>query len=206
MKKTLIILAVVVIAGSAYYFFMGPQSGSPLATPTPTPSVSAGGGVPFKSTALGITFSYIPTVDDQAFAVKESGDTVYVYPADLPYTSGQFVKVFQKRTDETLEASIRRQVLAGFSATDCTVEIDRSNIYPGASVAEIGYAPPASADEPYWTNAKLCNEKYARTNGIRYFLYDDAHPDRFVYLDIGQYAIFGDGKTPWQDTLRIVAK
>jgi hypothetical protein len=56
---------------------------------------------------------------------------------------------------------------------------------------------------PAWANASLCNEAYAKTNGLRYFLYDTNHPGIFAFFDIGQYAIpSGEGNEPWEDTFR----
>lgn len=196
----LVVVVIVAVAGAAYFFMKGPQE----ALPTPTPAV--GESVTYTSEPLGVTFAYVQRTDYGTVSVREEGNRIYVFPSDMEPRAGQFVEVFDKRTDETFEASIRRQILAGFPSPDCRIELARSNIYSGAWVAEISYPPQTSAEEPFWANAKLCNERYAQANGIRYFLYDDRYPDHFVYLDIGQYAIPGRDSIPWHETLRITER
>ncbi len=196
MKKLLILVPIIVVAAAGYWYF----------TRTNTPERPSGGTV-YTSKALGITFSYLPSLDDQTFAVKESGNRIYVYMAKNEATTGQYVEVFDKRTNESFEQSIRRQILANYPSTSCKVELTRSNIYPGAWVAEIGYPPATNASDPFWVNAPLCNDKYDKTNGVRYFLYDETHPDRFVFLSVGQYGIPGTSRNnSWTDTLRIIAR
>jgi|GEM_PF-4455794 len=120
---------------------------------------------------------------------------------------GQSVEIFKKDADETLEAAIKRIILANYSSPDCKIEIKSlpANSYRGEYiVANISYPAPSNAQDPYWVNAPLCNQDYARTNGIRYFSYDPLIPNKFAFFDIGQYAITIDAENsvPWQNTFK----
>ncbi|HXK36000.1 MAG TPA: hypothetical protein VJ553_00255 [Candidatus Paceibacterota bacterium] len=203
MKRiTLSVLVVVVLLVGAYVLWPSIQQQQPE-TSTPTASPVVGESRTFSSGVLGISFQYIPLHPESVtVAVKEVGDRIYVYDTRTGYEGGQFVEQFSKKTNETFEASIRRQILAGFTG-QCTVELARSNIYSGGWIAEIGYPDPSDPNDPPWENAQYCNEDYAQTNGIRYFLYDEDFPDRFYYFDIGQYSIFGRDEIPWQHTIEL---
>lgn len=204
MKQTFIGLAVAVLVVAAYFVVMRPQGTDVLPSPTPVPVV--GDTATYTSETLGLTFSYAPKTEYGGYAVKETGSRVYVYSDKSEPETGQFVEVFEKQADETFEAAIRRLILASYPDARCTVDVVRASGSDDLWTASIGYPEPDSSDEPFWANAKLCNQAYARSNGIRYFLYDDAHADRFLFLDIGQYSIPGEGDAPWQDTLRLIAR
>lgn len=201
MKKSLIAVVVLALVAAGYVIWVRPHQEN--ATPTPSES-AAPESVTYTSDALGITFQYVPNPDVSPISVLEEGDKVIVYPSGTDPERGQYVQVFEKDASETFEAAIRRQILAEYPSKECTVEITASDTYSGAKVAEIGYPAPSSTDEVFWANASLCNTAYDRTNGLRYFLYDETHPDRFIFLDVGQYAIPGVGLTPWHETLRII--
>src|SRR5207302_398682 len=71
---------------------------SPTTAPTQatTPTTAPSGTVAtYTSQALGISFSYLTSMQGQQFGVQESGDKVYVYMASTDPTTGQWVQVFQ---------------------------------------------------------------------------------------------------------------
>jgi len=49
--------------------------------------------------------------------------------------------------------------------------------------------------------AKKCPQPYAAIGGIAYFLADTAHPDRFLFFSIGQYAIPVGKDRTWQSSI-----
>ena len=203
--KTIISIVVVLVLLAGAYVLWPMLRASQTETPSPTPVVSprVGESRTYTSTALGISFQYISRqTEDVTFAVRETGDRISIYNTKMTPEDGQFVKRFTKKTDETFKESIQRQILAGYTG-DCTIELSRSNIISTAWIAEIGYPEPTNPDDAPWANAKYCNDEYAKTNGIRYFLYEDAYPDRFYYFDIGQYSIFGHDEIPWQYTIEL---
>ncbi len=154
----------------------------------------------FSSDTFGITFKY----DSTQAGVEAVGNKVFVYPLNTDPIKGQSIQRFEKLPTETLEESIKRQILKGFSSTDCKVEVSQSNKYQGGYMtAEISYPGATGKDAPFWQNASLCNTTYDKTNGMRYFLYDTNHPDRFYFVDIGQYPILATENMTWQDTIVI---
>lgn len=188
MKKIILIAgAIILIIGVGFYFLLGRESGTVKT---------------YTSQKLGVKFQYNAQPDATTTAgVKEVGKKIYVYAGTMVPESGQSVEVFAKRTDETLEASIRRQILADYPSPVCTIEVTPSNIRGGYQVAEISYPKSSDMEDPWFSNYQLCNPNYDQTNGLRYFLYDPKHPDMFVFLSIGQYGILAHDLVPWQDTL-----
>ena len=196
----LIMLLAVTTAG---YYVVVFRASAPVPV-APAVSVGPGQSQLYVSKALGVAFRYIPApIEGGSVGVKETGDTIFLSYGTLAPESGQFVEVFSKDPSETFADAIRRRILAGYPSPDCKIEVTPSSVRAGYQTAEISYPLPAdqNANQMWFANAALCNAKYDRTNGIRYFLYDPKHPDQFAYLDIGQYSIFGQDKTPWQDTL-----
>ena len=82
---------------------------SPTAVPLPvaaSATAPAAGAILYTSAALGISFSYLPEQNGQTVKVLEQGDKIYVYPANMEPTAGQWVQVFQKPAGESLLAAI----------------------------------------------------------------------------------------------------
>lgn len=178
----------------------GPTSTSAVSSST-APAASPKSGVQtYRSSALDLSFNY----NASDTGVLEESNTIYVYPLEMKPMEGQWIQGFSKLPSETFAQSIERQILAGFSTANCEVLITQNKVYPGTySRAEISYPEPSDPNAPFWQNASQCNEAYARTNGIRFFLYDSAHPDRFYFISIGQYPVVVSGTKTWQDTLVI---
>lgn len=160
----------------------------------------------FTSQALGTTFTYLEKQGEETIGVKEMENKIYIYTsfAKDP-TTGQSLQMFKKNKNETLAQAIKAQFLAGKPEQECFVEsYTLSNNYPGSYVgAAIAY--PTSSQDDLSTmeeKASKCSPKYAKSNGLSYFLMDANHPDKFYFLSIGQYAISSE-KMPWQDTLVI---
>jgi hypothetical protein len=65
--------------------------------------------------------------------------------------------------------------------------------------------PPVPGEDleamlPRW---RTCPQPYTVVGGIGYFQSDPLHPDRFLFLSIGQYAILAGDDQPWQETIRL---
>ncbi len=212
-KKFAIILAVVLIAGVyLYYNLTSKEADQETLSPTPSPVVTANPNIKtFSSPDLGIEFQYnFAPYEDITILVKQERNKVYVYPSNFSnYLAGQRVEVFSKETGETFEASIRRQILAGYPWPDCKIEITQISGKSNLFKAEISYPMPID-QENYnpWVNMDKCNKNYDKANGIRYFYYDSNFPDKFLYFDIGQYGIPGNekGDIAWQDTIKLLSK
>ena len=174
----------------------------------------AGSPATFTSTNLGISFNYLPAVDGYKVGVLEQPDRVYVYVGDIAPTSGQYAQIYHKPATQSLTDAIQAQVLAGYSPQDCLVQTAQNpetgqTWPPTYSFARIAI-PQAPGDtmESLAAKARKCPQPYAAIGGLAYFLADSQHPDRFVFLSIGQYGIpasrTGDTVRPWQVTLRFL--
>jgi len=196
---SLLTLVLILVAALLLYALSPWKAPAPASQATATVGAATSTGIQtYSSQALGVSFKY----DSANSGIQEAGTTTYVYPKDIQPEEGQFIRRFEKRSSETLTQAIDRQILSGYSTTTCTVTAAQSSVYPATyTKAEITYPAPTDPNAPFWQSASKCNEAYARTNGIRYFLYDSAHPDRFYFVDIGQYPIVVEGTTTWQDTI-----
>ncbi|MCL4507858.1 MAG: hypothetical protein M1140_17880 [Chloroflexi bacterium] len=187
-------------------------SSNPTSAPAkPTPTAT--GVATYKSTALGISFRYLTSDNKQKFAVKETGDRIYVYMANAAPDSGQWVKVYGKPIKTSLVDAIKSQILNGYSTSDCIVKQvpdpnagNGSKPAPGWSFAAIDV--PRSADDDMGTllaKVKKCPQTYLNVNGLAYFVTDANYPNRFLFFSIGQYSIPAEQNHPWQTTVQFTA-
>lgn len=160
--------------------------------------------------SLGVSFTVFSPAQREPIIVEKEGNKIYVGGK-----TGQSVEIFSKNSNQTLQQAIENQFLTNYSKTDCFVIKTNHNSsarsYPTSyETAEISYPRPANIGatndgEPWFANSKKCPTNYSRTNGIRYFLGDQNHPDIFVFFSIGQYAIFGDADYgTWQYTIEFI--
>jgi len=188
----------------------------PLA-PTPTQPVIDTRNIHYQTQTyishdLGISFDYVSSSINPE-QVKEVDNKVYLYNSrtqkDDP-TSGKYVEVFSKNPSDTLADAIRKQVLQGYSATECNVKYAAPYwpYHPDYETATILYSGYDGSDTPN-PNAAKCPAIYTRTHGISYFAMDKNHPDKFVFFKIGQDNIPATIKctgvgcsTAWDETFR----
>ncbi len=186
-----LILAVLVLIGG-YILFFHKSASLETSNVTPSPTQDANTYVDDK---FGISFNY----DSAQVALAPQGtSSIKIYAIGTIPTEGQSIARFEKSPNETLSQSIRRQILQGYSTSTCSIET--STFTNNYVKAEITYPAP---DESPLGHEGLCNASYDKTNGIRYFLYDPQHADRFYFVDIGQYPLLAKENTPWPDTIVI---
>lgn len=183
---------------------------SPTITPTPTATPNSN---LFTSQTLGVSFYYTKAntgVNNSSIAVKEIGNKIYVYSTSGKPEDGQYLEVFSKDKNQSLIDVIKQKILTGYSLTDCIVGTAKNPVtgqtYPASyEIAEINVPGPFTDLEAQAAKASKCPEKYVTTNGISYFLEDSNHPDKFIYLSIGQYPIdSGIGDKLWQTTIKFL--
>lgn len=165
------------------------------------------GTVEFSSVDLGIAFNYLPEYDNLKINTLEKDNRVYIFESKLNAQDGQFVEVFKKDPGDSLAEAVRKKFLAGKSANDCFVVDSQavfSNYPANYKAVEISFPKPTDDQEPWWGRGDACSSEYAETNGIRYFLGDINHPDKFLFFDIGQYSIIAGKDLTWQDTIRFL--
>lgn len=228
---------ILAILGTGYYFISKPQTNppaSPVPTSSPTPksTTSPNPAIPtpkptdqkvnnpnlktFSSEKLGISFTYLQDATSQAglgpIIAKEIGNKVCVTydPQDNDCSKGQFVEVFTKSSNQTLEQTIKDKFLSNYSPNDCFV--DTNITYPtktqpaitSYNLAEISFPKSDDPNQSPWANADKCPAGYTSTNGISYFLMDKTHPDKYFFFSIGQYQISSENNKGWQDTLTVL--
>ncbi len=186
---------------------------APTQAPTSAPStatVPSGGAVTYTSQVLGISFMYLPHQGGETVGTFESGDKVYVFAGNTPPTQGQWVQVFQKAANDSLEDAIKKTLMKNYSPQDCLV-VKTSNPVGGQTnppsyvFAKIDV--PHLANEPLPTltaKAQKCPQPYTAFGGIAYFMQDTNHPDRFLFFSIGQYAILSANNQPWQNSIKLL--
>jgi putative hemolysin len=184
---------------------VAPPATAPATAPAAAP---AAGAATYTSAALGLSFSYLPIQSGQAVKVLEQGDKIYVYPANMEPAAGQWVQVLRKPAGESLVAAITREIMPGHPTQNCQV-VQLAHPTGGAGQAsDFEYAgivvPPVPGEDleamlPRW---RTCPQPYTVVGGIGYFQSDPLHPDRFLFLSIGQYSILAGDDQPWQETIR----
>lgn len=233
----LIIAAVILLllAGAGMYY-AGRKTASPVVTkitptvePSPVPTTPMSSPTEeqpqdpniktYTSAKLGVTFRYQEkneTVPDKVL-VKEAGNKIYVYTDSSwqkdetkKMEAGQFVEVFPKSAQDSLDEAIKKSILQGYNPGDCFVVDGSKNITNAIGKShfiarEISYPKSNDPNDPLSIgNFNKCPGAYSQTNGMRFFLADTQHQTKYLFFSIGQYAISADGGLTWQDTIRFL--
>jgi hypothetical protein len=222
----LVLVVLIVLAAGLFYLGMmlgkGQNPGAatqptPTTALTPTGAVTPTKGVPefpqssnpnlkrFISEKLGISFTYLISQNGQTIAAQEIGNKVYVYFTNAQATQGQYVEIFDKDKNQTLEQAIKAQILKGYSESDCPIKPQTQYVPAGFTALSITL-PISQSDEPDAIQAKAakCPSKYTAFGGMAYFMEDPSHPDKMLFLSIGQYLISTEGDNKgWQNTIQL---
>lgn len=164
------------------------------------------------SNKLGIQFSYLEDQrnsivggENEIIKIYETDRKVYVYPSTQKPQEGQWVEVFEKKAEESLEEAIKSQFLKDRSSESCFVTVtdsDKNDIIVTASI-DFPQNEGESLEE-WWQKTEYCSPDYAKTNGMRYFWYDPRYPTKYLFFSIGQYIINASEGKSWQDTIQII--
>ncbi len=162
----------------------------------------------YSNEELGISFQYAREDLGERILVDEVDSTIYVYPEGTPREDGQYVRVFTKDPNATLQQAIQQNFLKGYNQADCFVTkgTDSKGTKPARGIAAvIAYPVPDEPIDEWLKNAEKCPKDYGVTNGISYFWTDAENSDRYVFFSIGQYYIPADViGTSWHDTLELL--
>jgi putative hemolysin len=204
-------------------FFRGECGPANQASPTPpetasTPAATAApaatavtegaGATTYTSTALGISFDYLPQQDGQTIRVLEQGDKIFVYPTTMDPAAGQWVQVLPKDAGESLVDAITRTFMSGYPAENCQVAEVAHPLGGDSPDPNFEYAgiviPRIEGEDMEVTLGRwqTCPQPYTVVGGIGYFQADAAHPTQFLFFSIGQYGIMAGENLPWQETIR----
>ncbi|HUD09194.1 MAG TPA: hypothetical protein VMR77_00080 [Patescibacteria group bacterium] len=218
----MILAAVILLVGIMLGKSQSPISKTvSLATPTPVvtlaPTVAPTKTVPqfpaitnpnlkrFISEDLGVTFTYLIDQNGQKISAQEIGNKVYVYFSNTQATEGQYLMIMDKDKNQTLEQAIRTQILKGYSESDCLIQPETQYIPVGFTALAI-VVPINQNDTSDQIQAKVqkCPATYTAMGGMAYFIEDPSHPDKMIFLSIGQYLINSEGdNVGWQNTLQL---
>lgn len=219
-------LALLIIGAGAYFFFILrrlptisrqisiPEQSDPAEwydiTPTPATqsfqeSTEVTNQKKYVSPRLGVSFLYLEKTNEVSFAVKEQDNKIYIYQVGTAAENGQYLEMFSKPENRALEDEIKSRFLVN-TPSYCQVKPYPANMpTPYESVAII--IPPSEASDmgEIMEKAKQCPSPYTTTNGISYFLSHSAHPDKYIFLSIGQYGIPSDtSNATWQSTIQFL--
>jgi hypothetical protein len=213
-----LLIVLFVIAGTHTKVF---QQNTQAPIPTPPPPAPH---TTYTSDKLGISFTYLTVVSDRVrFFTREIGNIIYLYytprsnqefsGSDAEFLQqipghGYSVEVFQKDPQQSIIDAIKLQFLTGYAETDCFVKPTR-------------YGHPRE-DESYKTavisfsrkniqtreelNALVAKcPKYVTASGVSYFLMDPKHPDKLLFVTIGQSNIpSGVSGYSWDKTIKVL--
>ena len=150
---------------------------------------------------LGVTFKFRkadPQYPTTVTNVAQQGDKIYVYVTtkyqpDAAPASGQWVEVLSKNSALNLSDAIRSDFLKDYSK--CRINIMKPS--------DAGFAAnrPASYEVATIGPLQDCPADRAYAGGIRYFMMDQNHSDKYAFFSIGQYSIPYDNQTSWDQTL-----
>lgn len=150
----------------------------------------------------GVRFTYDPTpAEGFNIVVTEQDNKIYVHGQNETPEQGQWIEVFSKDPNISVEDAIRSQFLQNIDPKNCYprvyegTEQDRLNYV----AAGISYPPPTDSTQPFWQNSDKCPAGYSETNAVQYFLMNKDLPGKFLFVKIGQDSITSDGTPRGQD-------
>lgn len=196
-----------------------PPIATPATTPTPSPlpsptSIPAGPNSNlFTSPGLGISFNYTSKKQDNGsmIEVKQIGNKVFVYFSTVKAETGQYLEMFSKDKNDSLIDATKKKILTGYSLNDCLVKTITKTFtgqtHP-ANFELVQISVPVAPNDDlinFSEKAKKCSTAYTALGGLSYFLSDPSHPDKFIFLSIGQYGIdSGVSDKLWQTTIKFL--
>ena len=218
----LVIVGMLVFATSSAKVFQQ-KSTNVLLSPIPTPLPHT----TYTSSKLGISFAYIPVFPNgigQYFFTKEIDDKIYLYwvpGANQPFSGSdseflqtiapgsKFVEVFNKDPQQSLTDAIKQQFLTEYAESDCFVNIQRYS----RPIAEESYQT-AIIDFPHKsvhsrkqleTLVAKCPRYVNSFDFVRYFMMDPKHPEKLLFVTIGQDNLpSGVGGSTWDKTIMVL--
>jgi hypothetical protein len=179
----------------------------------------------YTSPNLGIRFNYQNVLGgDQRIYVKEIGNKVYLYntvsnqPFSGPYSEflktiaqhAKFVAVFHKESRQSLQDAIKQEFLSGYSEDNCFVNKPRpfGPREDDSLVTVIIDVPriPDMTNEQFHSAAAKCPAYVSGFEfGVRYFMMDPKHPNKFFYFELGQDNIpSGIKEYSWDGTIKVL--
>lgn len=167
------------------------------------------------SKKLGISFKYFQY--EKALSpikVKETEDKVHLYINYLPNEpddpiGGNYLEVFTKDPNISLEKAVSEKFLIGYSKDDCEVVPKRLSQDYIRYTPEFEYVyinvPGINPDDTLAVKQEKTNRcpvGYTYFNSISYFVMDKKHPDKYAFVNIGQSSFLSYPGIGWYLTLQ----
>jgi len=217
----LVIVGLLALAGGVTKVFQQNANPSPSTTAsTPLPHST------YTSDNLGISFTYATMISGvQHFFTKEIGDKVYLYynfnkgSFNQPFPGSDadfltsiapgafFVEVFNKDPQQSLAGAIKQHFLTGYSESNCFVNAARYG-HPRQDES----FQTAIIDFPHHSNqtrnqleatAAKCPGYVNSFNGVSYFMMDPKHPNKLLFIRLGQGNIPSGVGPTWDGTIKV---
>ena len=153
----------------------------------------------YESKKLRVRFTYPEINFGLPVHVKEVGNKIFVYVGDQPYDEGQWLEVFTKEPNFSLAQAVNTQFLSSHADKSCKVMPSEEEKHLKNPTHYESVFVFADKDEP-------TDCPYGFWGGANYFLMDKRFLDRFLYVNIGQYAICGSNEDcqPWQYSIEFI--
>jgi hypothetical protein len=185
---------------------------NPQSSPTQKPYIedtNISGQKKYVNPELGISFLYLEYDYDgkNKISTKQISNKIYVYADAYTYDSGQYLEMFQKNPNISLEETLKKTFLENYSTIDCTVVTETTpSSYPTSYIQANIKVPGEFTDlEDMSIKWQKCPKTYVQTNGMSFFLMDQNYSDKFAFFSIGQYGIATNkDDTLWQDTVEFL--
>lgn len=163
----------------------------------------------YTSPQHGLRFMYVSPSQGGMHVFEEDTRICVTYDThDSGCEKGQSLQIFTKEEKHTLSAAITAQLLQEIPKAQCYVEALTGGKYSKPrstfTYAQIAYPNKATDEDPFsLSTAKNCPEAYRAMNGVRYFAMDRKYPEKFLFFNIGQYAISsGEKDQTWDETVQ----
>ncbi|MDR3642565.1 MAG: hypothetical protein P4L74_02975 [Candidatus Doudnabacteria bacterium] len=153
---------------------------SPVPTPTLTPTPTSTNPNIQTYSGSGISFQY----DPQAVTVSTQGNKIYLDdPTDAAKRihTGGYIQVFNKNIEDSLTNAIRNIALAGFSPSQCIVNLTNNFSYFNRFEVFDVQAANNSGSSP----AGSCPSPYIDAGSPGFFIFDPSHHTVFVFWRSG---------------------
>jgi hypothetical protein len=151
----------------------------------PTGTVTTSNGIQ-TYTGRGITFHVVQTMDGAPVTIKDFGNRTFVYTGNFSQYNS-FVEVFNKVPTDTISQAITKSVLSNYKSSDCPITIGKADSKQPASEesAVIKFSADNIREDGSGKDPSKCPADYTRTSSPMYFVVDSNHPDKLLFLSVG---------------------
>ncbi len=154
-----------------------------------------------SSEVLKLSFNYQSLIGNFSVLTNKKGNRISIKSAEQSDSDSQYVELYSKKTDESLEDAVNRIFLDGVPETFCyfkpealSYKFDNKNYIFGSINAGIG-VNPEQCPTPYTKN---------ESKGKRFFFYDPQFQDRFGFIFVGNTFIPGTTSTShWFESIKL---